>query len=63
MPKGQTGIVRNVSGDGVYESWNNRFEDNRYEIRGNTKPFYWKGRAMTESEWKAGPGASDTFVR
>jgi nitrous oxidase accessory protein NosD len=63
MPKGQTGIVRNVAGDGVYESWNNRFEGNRYEIRGNSKPFYWKGRAMTESEWKAGPGASDTFVR
>jgi hypothetical protein len=52
-----------VSGDAVYESWNNRFEDNRHEIRGNAKPFYWKGRGMTESEWKAGPGATDTFVR
>jgi parallel beta-helix repeat protein len=63
MTKGQTGIVRNVSGDAVYESWNNRFEDNRYEIGENAKPFYWKGRGMTESEWKAGPGATDTFVR
>jgi parallel beta-helix repeat protein len=63
MPKGQTGIVHNVSGDGVYVSWNNRFENNRYEIRANARPFYWMGRSMTESEWKAGPGASDTFVR
>jgi parallel beta-helix repeat protein len=63
MPKGQTGIARNVSGDGVYDSWNNRFEGNHYEIRGNATPFYWKGRGMTEAEWKAGPGASDTFVR
>jgi hypothetical protein len=63
MPKGQTGIARNVAGDGVYDSWNNRFENNRYEIRTNAKPFYWKGRGLTEVEWKAGPGASDTFTR
>jgi len=63
MPNGQTGIARNVSGDGVFDSWNNRFENNRYDLRTNATPFYWKGRALTDAEWKAGPGASDTFIR
>ena len=54
---------RNISGDAVYDSWNNRFENNRYDLRSNEKPFYWKGRGLTDAEWKAGPGASDTFTR
>jgi hypothetical protein len=63
MPKGQTGIARNAGGDAVYESWNNQFVRNRYEIRSNATPFYWKGRGLTEREWKTGPGSTDTFSR
>ena len=63
MSKGQTGIAENISSNAVFDSWNNRFLNNRYELRSNSTPFYWRGRNMTESEWKAGPGSADSFTR
>lgn len=63
MSKGQTGVADNTNNRAVFDSWNNRFVNNRYELRSNAAPFYWKGRNMTESEWKAGPGSTDTFTR
>lgn len=63
MSRGQTGIAENISNSAVFDSWNNRFLNNRYELRSNATPFYWRGRNLTESEWKAGPGSADTFTR
>jgi parallel beta-helix repeat protein len=62
MPRGQSGIAANTGGDAVYDSWNNRFVNNRIQTSTAT-PFQWKGRNMTEAEWKAGPGRTDTVTR
>ena len=63
MERGQTGIAQNIGSTAVYDSWNNRFNGNRFVVSGNPRPFFWRGRGMTDTEWKAGPGAGDTVVR
>lgn len=62
MPRGQSGIASNTDSNAVYDSWNNRFVNNRFETSSAT-PFQWKGRNLTGAEWKAGPGSTDTVTR
>jgi parallel beta-helix repeat protein len=54
MPKGQTGIAENVGSHAVYDSLNNRFVSNRFQLFANPAPFYWKGQTLNEAQWKAG---------
>ena len=53
MPNGQSGIAENVGNSAVFLSWNNRFEGNHYQLRGNPTPFYWLGQHANESQWQA----------
>jgi parallel beta-helix repeat protein len=62
MPRGQSGIATDTGSDAVFDSWNNRFVNNRIQTS-TAAPFQWKGRNITESEWKAGPGRTDTISR
>ena len=61
MPKGQTGVVQNIGSSGPYLQWNNRFEQNRYVVAGNAKPFRWMDQSLDELQWQSygdAPGAS-----
>jgi hypothetical protein len=62
MPRGQSGIATDTGNDAVFDSWNNRFNNNRIQAA-SAAPFQWKGRNLTDSEWKAGPGKTDTITR
>ena len=53
MPKGESGIVENSSGNVVFVSWNNRFLGNNYTVKGNATPFQWMGRDLDEKQWQA----------
>lgn len=61
MSRGQTGIAENIGTSAIFDSWNNRFTGNSYEIGGVAKPFYWQGRSLTAAEWKAGPGSAENW--
>ena len=61
MPRGQSGIATDTGSNAVFDSWNNRFVSNRIQAS-TTAPFQWKGRNLSESEWKAGPGRTDTIT-
>ena len=52
MPRGQTGIAQNINNDGVFDSWNNQFIGNHYELSTNRTPFYWKGSNLDEWQWQ-----------
>jgi parallel beta-helix repeat protein len=62
MPRGQSGIATDTGSDAVFDSWNNRFVNNRIQASSGS-PFQWKGRNFSEAEWKAGPGKTDTITQ
>jgi parallel beta-helix repeat protein len=51
MKEGYTGIVTNDS-DAVFNSWNNQFTSNTYQIDPNKGFFKWAGATLTLNEWK-----------
>jgi hypothetical protein len=53
MPRGQSGIVENINSSVVFVSWNNRFDSNKYDVRGNGTPFQWMGRNLDVGQWQA----------
>ena len=67
MSRGQSGIAENIGTSAVFVSWNNRFENNRYQLYHNDRPFYWMGVHLDERQWQAygqdQDSPSDAFVR
>jgi parallel beta-helix repeat protein len=64
MSRGQTGLIDNTRDNTIYVSANNRFVDNRYELKGNPTPFYWMGRNLDEHQWRAfGQDDKASFTR
>ncbi|MDH3306778.1 MAG: right-handed parallel beta-helix repeat-containing protein [Acidimicrobiia bacterium] len=49
---GRTGIDRFGSGNQVWDSWNNRFDNNVYVIPNGGRPFAWHGDNLTFAEWQ-----------
>ncbi len=52
MSSGHTGVISTEGKNGVFRTWGNRFEGNRYSLEGDDKYFYWNGRSLTLREWQ-----------
>lgn len=50
---GITGIDHKGSAPEIFTGWNNRFDNNTYELPGDARLFLWGGRALTFAEWQA----------
>lgn len=51
MSDGYTGIVTNHTSD-VFDTWNNEFRQNSYDIPSGKEFFHWEGDTLTYSEWQ-----------
>lgn len=48
---GVTGVIRNAGSREVFRSWDNRFDENIYEIPERGRPYHWGGFARTRNRW------------
>lgn len=51
MSHGRNGIATN-GGDAVFDSWNNRFDRNRYTLKSDPDAFAWKNGTRDPGEWQ-----------
>ena len=64
MPSGHSGIAQDTGDRSVFTSWNNRFVHNTYFLKGNSQPFAWMDRRITEAQWRNyGHDVTGQFVR
>ncbi len=48
---GVTGIIRNAGSRDVFRSWDNRFDQNTYQIPHRGRPYHWGGGTRTRDRW------------
>lgn len=49
---GITGVRLNSASSEVYDSWNNRFDRNTYQLGSLARPFYWDNEELSRDEWR-----------
>jgi hypothetical protein len=62
---GLTAAIAAAGDNSYYESKNNRFEGNRYDLRASgSAPFFWSFGDQSEADWQtSGNDVSGTFQR
>lgn len=62
MEEGHSGIADSLNAD-VFTEWNNRFENNSYELGSNSTYFRWSDGEVTGDEWLAAGNDANGTIR